>query len=258
MYGFIYILHPDDKNDMIRIFRLLFIAGLLFHALLTYGQEDKALKGKPKTLEETFPYLDQIIGDMVKYNFIILPEDVAVGRLHFPFGMWIRNEWGLWKNSDLKKYFVEKGIGHPDDMTGIIFTSYHRYLNNKPIDLEGQIERNRRIYETMIVDTFPNGKIKSVSYPELAKGMTSQDELLSYYEINDTVIFNLTGRKGLLKKHISVRSVGQIVGYDDKKQLLVRIVEIILEKNVSTDYQVGEQIDINPYSCYLIPPNNWK
>lgn len=246
---------------MTRLFRFLTIIGLLLSTSLTFGQIHEPLKGEPKILEETFPYLDQKFGDTIKYNFMILPEDVAVGRLHFPLGMWIRNEWGLWKNSDLKKYFIDKGIYHPDDMSGIIFTSYYRYLNNKPIDLEDQIERNKRIYETMVVDTFSNGKIKSVSYPELAKhakDRTSQEELLKYYPINDIVIFSLSGKKGLFKKRISVRSTGKIIGYDEKKKLLIEITEIALDKNVKTEYKIGQEIDINPNVCYIIPPEDWK
>ena len=223
-----------------------------------YGQKDEKLKGNPTTLEETFKYLDLMVGDTMKYNFMILPEDVAVSRLQFPFGMWVRNEWGLWKNSDLKKYFLDKGIGHPDDMSGIIFTSYYRYLNNKPIDLEGQIERNKRIYETMIVDTFPNGKTKSVSYPELSKGQTSRETLLKYYPMDDTVMFNLSGSKGIFKKQISVPTIGRIVGYTNEKSLLVQIIDITLKKNVMTVHKIGEQIDINPYFCTLIPPYDWE
>lgn len=72
--------------------------------------------------------------DTSKYGFMTLPEDVATGRLHFGFGMWIRNNWGLWRDSKLKHYFLDKGVGHPDDMSSIILTSYHRHLNNKPTD----------------------------------------------------------------------------------------------------------------------------
>jgi hypothetical protein len=32
------------------------------------------------------------------------------------------------------------GIYHPDDMSGIILTSYHRYLNGQDIALEAQIK----------------------------------------------------------------------------------------------------------------------
>ncbi len=106
---------------------------LLIASFLSYGQTKTELKGKPTTLIETFIYLDYIFDDTTKYGFMTLPEDISTSRLHFELGMWIRNNWGLWRNSELKNYFVDKGIVHPDNMSGIILTSYHRHLNNKPI-----------------------------------------------------------------------------------------------------------------------------
>jgi len=53
--------------------------------------------------------------------------------------MWLRNNWQLWGGSRLSKYFNNLGIFHPDDMSGIILDSYHRYLTDKEIKLEEQI-----------------------------------------------------------------------------------------------------------------------
>jgi len=54
--------------------------------------------------------------------------------------MWMRNNWGLWRGSRLSKYFNEMGVFHPDDMSGIILVSYHRYLTGNEIKLEEQIK----------------------------------------------------------------------------------------------------------------------
>jgi len=51
----------------------------------------------------------------------------------------LRNEWKLNKNSHLAIYFHDLGIIHPDDMTSIILTSFHRYLNGKYIELAKQV-----------------------------------------------------------------------------------------------------------------------
>jgi len=58
---------------------------------------------------------------------------------HLGLGMWLRNNWCLWHGSELQTYFIELGLVHPDDMSGIILDSFWRSLNNKPLDLEGQI-----------------------------------------------------------------------------------------------------------------------
>ncbi len=58
---------------------------------------------------------------------------------HFGLGLWIRNNWGLWSESRLNKYFVELGVTHPDSMSGIILDSFWRHLNNQPLNLDEQI-----------------------------------------------------------------------------------------------------------------------
>lgn len=50
---------------------------------------------KPDTIDEAMVYLDEIMDDTTKYNFMTLPGDIAVIRLHMTLGMWIRNNWGL-------------------------------------------------------------------------------------------------------------------------------------------------------------------
>ena len=32
------------------------------------------------------------------------------------------------------------GLSHADDMSGVILQSFHRYLNEKPLNVEGQIK----------------------------------------------------------------------------------------------------------------------
>lgn len=85
----------------------------------------------------------------VELNTMLTPEFIEeikqgseedMNRFHHGFGMWMRNNWSLWGGSTLSKWFNEKGIHHPDDMSGIIFDSFWRHLNNKPIKLEEQIK----------------------------------------------------------------------------------------------------------------------
>lgn len=74
------------------------------------------------------------------------PED-HLALYHFGLGMWLRNNWGLWTSSPLAVWFNERGIHHPDDMSGIILTSYWRHLNGKSIELNQQIEHYRAYWK---------------------------------------------------------------------------------------------------------------
>jgi len=67
---------------------------------------------------------------------------------HFSVGRHLRNTWGLWHNSVLAKWFQARGIRHADDMSGIILDSFWRVVNNRPVDLDGQIVYYREYWKT--------------------------------------------------------------------------------------------------------------
>jgi hypothetical protein len=93
----------------------------------------------PKNLEECFSELKKVMTKKQLEEFKNKGES-AIVEYHHGLGMWLRNNWGLWSGSRLKKYFNNLGIFHPDDMSSIILTSFHRYLNNKDIKLGEQIK----------------------------------------------------------------------------------------------------------------------
>lgn len=120
-------------NNNRKIIRPLII--LLFFSITSYA-------GKPpKDIEEAVAYFEKRWSKKDKKKFSDKPEKRAVLDAHFGVGMWIRNEW-IRGNRDtlLINHFNSLGIYHPDDMSSIILTSLHRKLNNKPLDIEGQVK----------------------------------------------------------------------------------------------------------------------
>lgn len=122
----------------------------------------------PETLDECYAYLDKFLQD--KEVFKSCSDDQVTAIAHHGLGRWLRNQWHLWwsekfaegalseKDSlypqtkpELKKYFESLGITHPDDMSGIVILSYHRKLNNKPIELEKQVEETIKFYKNELV-----------------------------------------------------------------------------------------------------------
>ena len=84
----------------------------------------------PNNLNECFEALDIILDDDVKKeikNFTV--RDIASSS-HFGLGMWIRNNWQLWLDVPLKRYFDKRNITQPDEMSGLILGYYHQWLNN--------------------------------------------------------------------------------------------------------------------------------
>jgi hypothetical protein len=101
----------------------------------------------PKDLEDTIEQLNISFSDSLKNNIRNLPENQFTAEYHFETGLAIRNNWNLWQGSRLSRYFHRKGIKQPDDMSGIILTSFHRQLTGKDIDLDGQIKNYKQYYK---------------------------------------------------------------------------------------------------------------
>lgn len=95
----------------------------------------------PKDLEDCFKTLDNIYTDSVRLEIVKLTEDEYSSNNHlFGIGIWMRNNWQFWRGSRLSRYFNQLGIYHPDDMSGIIMDSYHRYLRKEEIRLDEQVK----------------------------------------------------------------------------------------------------------------------
>ncbi|MEM7375242.1 MAG: DUF6794 domain-containing protein [Bacteroidota bacterium] len=102
----------------------------------------------PDKLEDAIDYLDCLWSEEDKEAFKAKPEEKAVASLHFGTGQSMRNDWGLWKGKNsLSRYFRTRGIFHPDDMSGIILTSFHRWLHGKDILLNEQISEYQAFWE---------------------------------------------------------------------------------------------------------------
>ncbi|MFA5540706.1 MAG: DUF6794 domain-containing protein [Bacteroidales bacterium] len=94
----------------------------------------------PKNLDDCFKQLGSILNQMTINEIEGIDVDELAKRFHFGLGRWMRNVWQLWKGSRLSYYFNNIGVYHPDDMSGIILTSYQRHLKGEDIKLEEQIK----------------------------------------------------------------------------------------------------------------------
>lgn len=114
---------------------------LLFAFSSTFGQTDSKKENyKPVNLEEAVVQLKIIHHDSTKQKILAMTEDEFMAGAHMGLGMWMRNNWGLWKGKELAKYFNSIGIYHPDDMSGIILTSYYRELHGQEWRVDDQVK----------------------------------------------------------------------------------------------------------------------
>ena len=101
----------------------------------------------PKNLEDAISEVNGFYSDSLKTEVKKLTEDEFIVQYHMGTGLYMRNNWGLWGGSRLSRYFKRKGIKHPDDMSGIVLTSFHRNLNGKNIDFKSQIAETKAYWK---------------------------------------------------------------------------------------------------------------
>ncbi|NUY82685.1 hypothetical protein HUK80_17415 [Flavobacterium sp. MAH-1] len=136
--------------------RHLLIFVFIIFSLQSYAQDEDVYI--PKNLEDSFRELDKMLPQSYKDSIKLLSEDDFSGGAHFGLGIWMRNNWEFWKGSRLSRYFNNKGIKHPDDMSGIILDSYHRYLNNQDIKLDEQILSHKEYWKGAELTQLPKKK----------------------------------------------------------------------------------------------------
>ena len=85
----------------------------------------------PANLGECFVELDKQLPEIDKKEMAALAHRDNMIVYHHGLGTWLRNNWGLWGGSRLRKYFTDRGITHPDDMSGVILDYYHDWLTGK-------------------------------------------------------------------------------------------------------------------------------
>jgi hypothetical protein len=88
----------------------------------------------PRNLRESFTQLDRLLPDTIKQRLRHPDPEYGLAGFHMGLGLWMRNNWQLWGGSRLQQYLQTLGIQHPDNMSGVILTTYSEYLTGKPLD----------------------------------------------------------------------------------------------------------------------------
>ena len=224
---------------------------ILITILITISCSKKSV---PFGLRKTINQMEKNLNDTIKYDFRIAPEDIAGSKHHFGLGLGLRNGKGLWRGSLLKTYFKLNGIRHPDDMSGIILTTFHRKLNKKPIKFKEQKEYYKEYWNVVRLGRDSARIWWAKKNPEIER-----DSIEQIYFSNFTKGRLVLGSVGAWKKHengasgIDVKMVGEIIERNDR-QLKLKITEIGKSKEgFELLIKAGDTIESDPYAVYLIP-----
>lgn len=164
---------------------LILTTFFFFLTVFAFGQE-RSLKYKPKNIDEAIVQLDKLIDDTSRQNIQAMTENEFIANSHFGLGMWIRNNWGLWKGRDLSKYFNSIGIYHPDDISGIILTSYYRHLKGQDRGLEEQIKHYQDYWKTSAEH---NNRLETDTVYQIQM-QQEEDSLNNVHSQSDTIIYS--------------------------------------------------------------------
>ena len=84
----------------------------------------------PQNIEDCFRVLDTLLLAKDRKRIYALPSRDSMSMYHFGLGRWLRNNWGLWRGSRLERYFYQRGVYHPDNMSGAILDYYYDHLHS--------------------------------------------------------------------------------------------------------------------------------
>jgi len=137
----------------------------------------------PRNLDECFSELQKVVKTEDLEAFKNKEEDDAVASVHFSWGMWIRNNWGLRAKSRLANYFNDMGVYNPDDMSGIILGAFWCHLNGKQFKLQERIKNYQEYWQYTSV---PKDIVSPKDGGEIAffMSMPCQDDRSKYCRIH--------------------------------------------------------------------------
>ncbi len=110
---------------------------------------DTADDFRPGTIHEAVFYLNETLPERDLESIRETDEASFVGNALTGDGLgrWIIEEWELWKPGRLHTFFNRNQISQPLEMAEVILTSLHRYLNNRPMHINQQMEQIRAFWE---------------------------------------------------------------------------------------------------------------
>lgn len=166
----------------------------------------------PKDLKDSFNQINFFWSDSTKNEIKKLKESDFVSNNHFGFGMWMRNNWGLWRGSRLYLHLNEKGLKHPDDMSSVILTSYYRYLNNQKLKLRKQIKYYKNYWKK------ESGDLASNQFEAITLNKTTYDDLNSALQNSDSITeIELIGYQKIPKKLRKFKNLKELTIEDSPK-----------------------------------------
>ncbi len=90
----------------------------------------------PGSVREAHKRISKLTPPEAISKFASAPEKEVCIKLHFGIGRWMIGNWNFFEGSRLSHLLKGKGVLHPDDMAQFLLRTYHRHLNDVPLEEE--------------------------------------------------------------------------------------------------------------------------
>lgn len=112
----------------------------------------KLIDCAPKTFETAVDCLDRSLSAEFREQ-LVKPDGATMA--HFGLGMFLRNNWGLWKGGELRTAMQGMGFRHPDDMSAAILGAEASRLRKVPFDVNAEIAKYAAYWNGTVADQQP-------------------------------------------------------------------------------------------------------
>ncbi|HEU5124852.1 MAG TPA: DUF6794 domain-containing protein [Verrucomicrobiae bacterium] len=93
----------------------------------------------PVDLEDAHRELARMLPPKELEHIKAMTTESETIEYHMNLGLGLRNQWGLWHDSRLARFFDRLGVHHPDDMSGIILETFWCKLHGQPFRLNERV-----------------------------------------------------------------------------------------------------------------------
>ena len=133
----------------------------------------------PPTYEAALDCLDKYLPEDAQAA--LAKPDGAI-EAHFGLGMWIRNNWGLWKQGPLYRAMTAYGFSHPDDMSGAILDGFAARERREPFDVTTKAaeyqEQTKKLWDQGVKE----GRAGSIQCPKVEREPKTEEEVKAQVE----------------------------------------------------------------------------
>ncbi len=123
----------------------------------------------PKDLQDAFEEIIALSPEESIVKFKNADEDIVAKKLHHGLGKWMISKWCFYTGSRFSHKLKTKGLSHPDDMAQFVLRTFHRHLNELPLEEQKLIQEYKKVREQKLAERRKERKIISTETRKVDK-----------------------------------------------------------------------------------------